>query len=32
MKIAKGDELLLMQKGNKIVLEKPKKFAPKLED
>ena len=32
MKIGKGDELLLMKKGDRIVLEKPKKFAQRLED
>jgi len=32
MKIGKGDELLLMKKGDRIILEKPKKFAARLED
>lgn len=32
MKIAKGDELLLMKKGDRIVIEKPSKFAGRLED
>ncbi|MGI0080327.1 MAG: AbrB/MazE/SpoVT family DNA-binding domain-containing protein [Nitrososphaerales archaeon] len=32
MKITKGDELLLIRKGDRIVLEKPKKFASRLED
>ena len=32
MGLTKGDELLLIKKGEKIMLEKPKKFAHKLED
>ena len=32
MGIGKGDELLLIKKGEKIILEKPKKFARTLQD
>jgi len=32
MGIRKGDELLLIKKGEKIILEKPKKFARSLRD
>ena len=32
MGIGKGDELLLIKKGEKIVLEKPKKFGRTLQD
>ncbi len=32
MGIAKGDELLLIKKGEKIILEKPKKFVRVLQD
>lgn len=32
MGIRKGDELLLIKKGEKVILEKPKKFALTLED
>jgi AbrB family looped-hinge helix DNA binding protein len=32
MGIGKGDELLLIKKGEKIILEKPKKFAGTLQD
>ena len=32
MGIRKGDELLLIKKGEKIILEKPKKFAASLKD
>ncbi|MDG6906262.1 MAG: AbrB/MazE/SpoVT family DNA-binding domain-containing protein [Nitrososphaerota archaeon] len=32
MGLAKGDELLLIKKGEKIILERPKKFAHRLEN